>query len=122
MVYLFRIDYLGTFLILGFVTFLLLGLQWGGNQKPWNDKGVIMMLVIAALLLILFSWWEYHLGPKRAMVPLDLLKRRGQVGCAAEAVCLFSICSYIEISLSCHFSSLSSLHSCWEHTMVRTRE
>jgi hypothetical protein len=79
-----RIDYLGTALILGFVTSLLLALQWGGNEKPWNDGSVIATLVVAGVLLIAFAAWEVHLGPK-AMVPLELLKRRTQVGAAAEA-------------------------------------
>lgn len=84
------IDYIGTALILGFVTTLLLALQWGGNQKPWNDKAVIATLVVAGILLISFGVWEWYLGPK-AMVPLELLKRRTQLGTAAEAFFVFLI-------------------------------
>lgn len=36
-----RIDWLGAVLCLGAVTCLVLALQWGGNQRPWNDGGVI---------------------------------------------------------------------------------
>jgi len=83
-----RIDYIGTALILGFVTSLLLALQWGGNQKPWNDKDVVATLVLAGVLLICFGVWEWYLGPK-AMVPIQLLRRRTQLGTAAEAFFLF---------------------------------
>lgn len=84
----FSIDFVGTALILGFVTSLLLALQWGGNQKPWNSADVIATLVVAGVLLIAFAVWEYRLG-KRAMVPLDLLKRRTEIGCAIEAFFIF---------------------------------
>ena len=67
------------------MTSLLLALQWGGNEKPWNDRDVIATLVVAGVLLISFAAWEMHMGT-RAMVPLALLKRRTQVGAAAEAV------------------------------------
>jgi len=70
------------------VTSLLLALQWGGNEKPWNDRDVIATLAVAGVLLISFAGWEMYLGPK-AMVPLALLKRRTQVGAAAEAFFVF---------------------------------
>ena len=38
-----RIDYVGTILELGFITALILALQWGGNQKPWNSRRLIGM-------------------------------------------------------------------------------
>lgn len=74
--------------MLGFVTSLILALQWGGNQKPWHDKDVIATLVVAGVLLILFGSWEYYLGEEKAMVPLNLLKRRAQIGASFESVCV----------------------------------
>src|SRR6201999_2560628 len=67
------------------VTSLLLTLQWGGNEKPWNSADVIATLVLAFVLLAMFIGWEWYLGDK-AMVPLQLLRRRTQLGCCAEAV------------------------------------
>ncbi|KAJ3513191.1 hypothetical protein NLJ89_g3086 [Agrocybe chaxingu] len=41
-----RIDWIGTTLIMSTTTTLLLALQWGGNEKPWNDPAVISTLVL----------------------------------------------------------------------------
>ena len=84
--------------MLGFVTSLLLALQWGGNQKPWHDKDVIATLVIAGVLLIIFGIWEKFMG-KHAMVPLQLLKRRTQVGASGEAVSLINLIVIIAYAL-----------------------
>lgn len=37
------IDWIGAILIVGAVTCLAMGLQWGGNDRPWNDAGVIIV-------------------------------------------------------------------------------
>jgi len=34
-------DFIGGIIFAGSVTTLIIALQWGGNQKPWNDAGVI---------------------------------------------------------------------------------
>lgn len=36
-----RLDWIGALLCSGMVVCLLLGLQWGGTSKPWNDPAVI---------------------------------------------------------------------------------
>lgn len=73
------LDWVGAFLSVGMITALLLPLQWGGVTKPWNDRVVIALFVVFAVLLILFVGWEVYMG-KRAMMPLELFRRRTQVG------------------------------------------
>ncbi len=51
-----RLDWIGTFLSLGFVTMLLLALQWGGNTKPWSDPAVIVCLVLVSSSTYLILW------------------------------------------------------------------
>jgi len=41
-----RLDWIGTFLSVAMATMILLPLQWGGNQKAWNDPAVIATFVM----------------------------------------------------------------------------
>ncbi|KAF7299681.1 Major facilitator superfamily protein [Mycena chlorophos] len=66
-----RMDFLGVALISGALTTLVLALQWGGNEKPWNDKAVISCLVLAVVLTVLFIVWEKYIGD-RAMSPTTI--------------------------------------------------
>ncbi|EEB89971.1 hypothetical protein MPER_11882 [Moniliophthora perniciosa FA553] len=76
-----RLDWIGGLLNLGFFTCLLLPVQWGGNTRPWNDAAVIALFVVAVVLLGAFLAWERYKG-KEAMIPLEVLSRRTQIGCA----------------------------------------
>ncbi|KAF7303157.1 Major facilitator transporter-like protein [Mycena kentingensis (nom. inval.)] len=70
-----RLDYVGAILVAGFVTSLVLALQWGGNTKPWGDTAVIVCFVVGGVLAILTVCWEIWLG-ERAMVPTAIFKSR----------------------------------------------
>ncbi|CCA66622.1 probable DHA14-like major facilitator; ABC transporter [Serendipita indica DSM 11827] len=76
------IDWIGTTLCLGMIMPLLLALQWGGNTRPWNDKVVIALFCVFAVMLPSFVAWQWKLGP-RAIMPLSLYKRRTQIGTSA---------------------------------------
>ncbi|GAA5937593.1 MDR family MFS transporter [Sporobolomyces koalae] len=68
-----RMDWIGGILSLGGVTSLVLALQWGGNQKPWNSGAVIACFVVAGVTLLAFGFWQRHLGD-RALVPPRIFK------------------------------------------------
>ncbi|GAA5850295.1 hypothetical protein JCM3766R1_001160 [Sporobolomyces carnicolor] len=68
-----RIDWIGGVVSLGAVTALVLALQWGGNQKSWNDGAVIACLVVAGVGFLAFMSWQYYLGD-RALVPPRIFK------------------------------------------------
>jgi len=40
------VDWIGCLLSLGMVTPLLLALQWGGNEYPWNDKVITICFIL----------------------------------------------------------------------------
>ncbi|KAH7103874.1 transporter [Auriculariales sp. MPI-PUGE-AT-0066] len=82
------VDVVGSILCLGLVTSLLLPLQWGGQSRPWNDKAVIALFVVFAVLVPIFALWEYRQG-ENAILPLALLKNRTQLGCVFEAFFIF---------------------------------
>lgn len=63
-----RMDWFGGLLVLGGVTCLVLGLNWGGNTKAWSSGAVIATLVLGPLLLIATIFWERYLG-ETGLVP-----------------------------------------------------
>ncbi|KAJ1308610.1 hypothetical protein OPQ81_004308 [Rhizoctonia solani] len=78
------LDWFGSVLALGMVTALLLPLQWGGNERPWNDKVVIALFCVFGVLCPAFIAWEYKLGD-RAIMRTSMFRRRTQVGTCIEA-------------------------------------
>ncbi|GAA5879940.1 hypothetical protein JCM3774_005685 [Rhodotorula dairenensis] len=68
-----RMDWVGATLVLGAVTCLVLALQWGGNQKPWNDGAVIACFVVAGVTAIAIVFWVRWMGD-RALVPPKIFK------------------------------------------------
>ncbi|ELU38567.1 hypothetical protein AG1IA_07415 [Rhizoctonia solani AG-1 IA] len=74
--------------ILGFVTCLLLPLQWGGNTKPWKDKVVIALFCLFAVIFIAFLLWEKRKGSK-GILPLSLFRHRTQIGTCIEAFMIY---------------------------------
>lgn len=69
------LDLPGFMLVCPAVVMFLLGLQFGGNQHPWNSSVVIGLLVGAAVTFGLFLVWEHRRGDK-AMVPFAMVKHR----------------------------------------------
>ena len=70
-----RLDPVGTIVFLLGVVCLLLVLQWGGVQYPWNSARVIVLLVLSGVLLIAFVIIQIHLG-ESATVPPRIIKQR----------------------------------------------
>jgi EmrB/QacA subfamily drug resistance transporter len=53
-----RIDYLGTALMVGWVSSLLLVTVWGGSTYAWGSPVIMALAATGALLLAAFVWWE----------------------------------------------------------------
>jgi hypothetical protein len=70
-----RLDPIGTIVFLPGVVCLLLVLQWGGVQYPWNSARVIILLVLSGVLLITFVIIQIHLK-ESATVPPRIIKQR----------------------------------------------
>ena len=50
-----KIDYLGTLLLAGSATAVVLGTSWGGTTYPWGSGVIIGLGVLAVLLAV--AWW-----------------------------------------------------------------
>ncbi|MCJ1386956.1 hypothetical protein MMC17_010085 [Xylographa soralifera] len=68
-------DPLGTIILVGAISCLLLALQWGGQSLPWSSGKIIGLIVGFGVLVILFAIVEYKLGEK-ATIPLRFLRQR----------------------------------------------
>jgi len=54
---------------------LLLALQYGGNQFPWNSATIIGLFCGATGTFTIFLGWEYHKGDT-AMIPFSIMGKR----------------------------------------------
>ncbi|KAI0968226.1 efflux pump [Xylaria arbuscula] len=70
-----HLDLLGFSLLAPALIMILLALQYGGNEHPWNSALVIGLLVGGLVTVFLFALWERRRGDK-AMVPLQLISKR----------------------------------------------
>ena len=62
-------------LFVGAVFMLLLAMQQGGQNNPWNSATIIGLFVGAGVTMILFVVWEWHKGDD-AMIPGRVTTRR----------------------------------------------
>lgn len=107
---LFALDYIGTTLMLGTITCLLLPLQWGGEKYEWSS-GIIGGLfgAFAALVVIMVLHEWKTAGPSR-ILPLNMFMDRTQIG-----ACLIAF--FVRPSpLRC--SSLPLLNLCLSQVML----
>ncbi|KAI5805836.1 MFS drug efflux transporter [Geopyxis carbonaria] len=77
-----QIDFLGTFLILGFITFLIMGIDFGGLSWAWNSGEIISFFVISAVFFIAFGAqqkWMVLTTKELRLFPTHFLKRRSLV-------------------------------------------
>ncbi|EKD21705.1 uncharacterized protein L3040_004928 [Drepanopeziza brunnea f. sp. 'multigermtubi'] len=71
-------DYKGSILLTTFITFLILGLNLGGNIYSWSHPLVIASLVIFGVCFPLFVWVESRV--ELPIMPLDLVTRYPRAG------------------------------------------
>ncbi|KXJ85211.1 major facilitator superfamily domain-containing protein [Microdochium bolleyi] len=71
-----RIDYIGTLILVGAVTSLLIGLSYGGTLYAWSDARIIVPLVVGILGLFLFHAYETASWVKYPTLPEQVFRRR----------------------------------------------
>ncbi|KAI0225396.1 hypothetical protein L0F63_001753 [Massospora cicadina] len=69
-----RIDYLGTVTLVSFITLLVLGLNWGGNEYPWASPAVLVPLIVAILTFCIFVYVEWRVS-REPILPGRILTR-----------------------------------------------
>ncbi|TWU77392.1 hypothetical protein ED733_006174 [Metarhizium rileyi] len=69
------LDLVGVAGLAGSVTMLLLAVQFGGNEHPWNSATIIGLFCGAGLTFLLWVAWTLRMG-ENALIPLGWLKKR----------------------------------------------
>ncbi|KAF4988707.1 hypothetical protein FGRMN_9600 [Fusarium graminum] len=70
-----KFDFTGFIMFCPSIIMILLALQWGGVEYPWNSATIIGLFCGGGVLLILFIYWEYRVGVD-AMIPLPIIRIR----------------------------------------------
>lgn len=70
-----RLDPLGMLFFLPSIVSLLLALQWGGSTYAWNDRRIIALFVVFAVLILAYAAVEI-LMPDTATVPPRIITQR----------------------------------------------
>ncbi|KAI9294022.1 MFS general substrate transporter, partial [Neoconidiobolus thromboides FSU 785] len=69
-----RVDYLGSATLLIFTSLIVLGLNWGGQQYPWNSTAVVVSLCLGIAFLLLFIFFQWKVS-KEPIIPGHVLVR-----------------------------------------------
>lgn len=69
-----KLDLIGFSIFAPAIIQLLLALDYGGNQYPWNSATVIGLFCGSGAMFILFLGWEYRTG-RDAMFPLYMVSQ-----------------------------------------------
>ncbi|KAH9962021.1 iron permease [Lactifluus volemus] len=64
-----KLDFIGTILIMGSITSVVIGLTWGGVRFPWTSVHVLMPLIFGFVGLSLFVIYEFYFC-KPPVVPI----------------------------------------------------
>ncbi|GES61803.1 MFS general substrate transporter [Aspergillus terreus] len=70
-----QLDLIGCALFIPSIIMVMLALQWGGGEYPWNSATVIGLFVGFAVTMAIFILWECYMGDQ-AMIPIVLLRDR----------------------------------------------
>ncbi|KAF5664221.1 major facilitator superfamily transporter [Fusarium circinatum] len=70
-----KLDFAGFVLFCPSIVMLLLALQWGGLEYPWDSATVIGLFCGGGVLFIIFIYWEHRVGSE-AMIPLPIVRTR----------------------------------------------
>ncbi|SPO06911.1 related to MFS multidrug transporter [Cephalotrichum gorgonifer] len=82
-----QLDFAGTSVFIPGIVCLLLVLQWGGVDHPWNSAVIIALLVLAAVLLSMFVVIQILL-PDTATVPPRILSQRTMISAFLTIFCI----------------------------------
>ncbi|KAB8295075.1 hypothetical protein EYC80_007014 [Monilinia laxa] len=66
-----QIDFVGGFLSIAGLILFVAGLLWGGYQYAWTSAHTLIPLILGAIFMIAFCFWEVY-GAKNPMFPSRL--------------------------------------------------
>ncbi|KAJ3167748.1 hypothetical protein HK101_011743 [Irineochytrium annulatum] len=81
----YKIDWIGTFLLIATVICLLIPIQGGGSLYAWNSPIVISLFILGALFFVAFIYVEGWVA-REPVIPFALFKNRYVLGTFASAL------------------------------------
>ncbi|KAK1498575.1 major facilitator superfamily transporter [Colletotrichum tamarilloi] len=103
-----QLDLIGTAIFLPAIVCLILALQWGGAEYPWNSSKIIGLFVGFALMIIVFIGIQLWQGDKGTLPP-KLFKNRNVV-CAMLFACFFGAAFFpLLYYLSLYFQAIQGV-------------
>ncbi|KNG89333.1 putative efflux pump antibiotic resistance protein [Aspergillus nomiae NRRL 13137] len=82
-----QFDFFGMVSLMGGIVCLLLALQWGGTQYPWNSGRIIALLVVAVLLMLSFVLLQIFV-PGSKTIPRSVSKHASVWHAVGYAMCI----------------------------------
>jgi hypothetical protein len=70
-----ELDLIGAAIFVPAIVCLLLALQWGGADYPWNDQRIIGLFVGFAVMIIIFVGIQLWQGDKGTLPPKLFMNR-----------------------------------------------
>ncbi|KAL4748895.1 hypothetical protein BDW72DRAFT_214437 [Aspergillus terricola var. indicus] len=113
-----RIDSIGGLIMTAGLVFLLISLNWGGQQYPWNEAKVIAFLTLGIALLMLFFVYEKFFATY-PMFPSTLL-RHPRTFTALMVVILLAGINYVALLVFWVLEAVSVFDSSQFELGVRT--
>ena len=95
-----RVDFLGAALLITSLVLLLLGLNSGGNQFPWNHPFVLTVLPLSVVFFLLFVYVEDRVASE-PIIPVRLVLTR-----TVLAACLTNWFSTMAVFLALYYIPL----------------
>lgn len=86
-----KFDLMGTVILAPAVVMLLLALEFGGNDYPWNSSVVIGLFIGFAATFAVFLLWEWRFPGEDGIIPLSMFRQRVVVAACLTNLCVFSI-------------------------------
>ncbi|KAF4996929.1 hypothetical protein FDECE_12252 [Fusarium decemcellulare] len=74
-----KIDWFGSIAISGACVMILLGLNFGGVDRPWSSPTVVCLIVFGVVLLGIFTVIEWK-HAKNPVMPLRIFSKRSNLG------------------------------------------
>ncbi|KAK5157132.1 hypothetical protein LTS14_004650 [Recurvomyces mirabilis] len=101
------LDLPGFALVSPAVIMLLLGLQFGGNEHPWNSPVVIGLIIGGVAMFVCFLFWERRQGDE-AMVPFSLLTDKVIWSAAGNMAFVLASILVADFYLSIYFQAVKN--------------
>ncbi|KFY72964.1 hypothetical protein V499_06936 [Pseudogymnoascus sp. VKM F-103] len=105
---LWQLDPVGTICFIPGISCILLALQWGGNQYPWNDGRIIALFVVGVLLIIAFVCVQIWLQDG-ATVPPRIIKKRSVASGFCFSLCVGASLIVCVLYLAIYFQSVKGV-------------